>query len=75
MTEALECTGEHVVIVGGANSAGQAATFLARFAAKVTIAIRGPSLERVDVALLDQPARRDPERRGAHLHATGRLHR
>ena len=45
MTEAMECSGEHVVLVGGANSAGQAAAFVSRFAAKVTIAIRGPSLD------------------------------
>ena len=44
MTEAPDCAGEHVLIIGGANSAGQAAVFLARHAAKVTIAIRGPSL-------------------------------
>jgi thioredoxin reductase (NADPH) len=45
MTEAPDCAGEHVIIVGGANSAGQAATFLAKHAEKVTIAVRGPSLE------------------------------
>ena len=45
-TEAAECKGEHVVIVGGANSAGQAAVFYSRYASRVTIAVRGPSLER-----------------------------
>ncbi|MFI7585668.1 FAD-dependent oxidoreductase [Spongisporangium articulatum] len=45
-TEASACEGEHVVIVGGANSAGQAAVFFSRYAAKVTIAVRGPNLER-----------------------------
>lgn len=45
-TEAPECVGRHVVIVGGANSAGQAAVFFARHAAKVTLAVRGPDLER-----------------------------
>ena len=44
MTEALECAGQHVVVVGGANSAGQAAAYLARHASKVTLAVRGPSL-------------------------------
>jgi len=45
-TEAAACVGQHVVIVGGANSAGQAAVFFARQAAKVTLAVRGPSLDR-----------------------------
>ena len=37
-------TGEDVYVVGGANSAGQAALHLARYAARVTILVRGPSL-------------------------------
>jgi thioredoxin reductase (NADPH) len=37
-------TGEDVYVVGGANSAGQAAIHLARFARRVTILVRGPSL-------------------------------
>jgi thioredoxin reductase (NADPH) len=36
--------GEHVFIVGGANSAGQAAVNLARYAQQVTIIVRGDSL-------------------------------
>ncbi len=43
-TEAAACVGQHVVIVGGANSAGQAAVFFARQAAKVTLAVRGRSV-------------------------------
>ena len=35
-----------MIIVGGANSAGQAAVFFSRHAAKVTMAVRGDSLER-----------------------------
>jgi thioredoxin reductase (NADPH) len=35
-----------VFIVGGANSAGQAAVYLSRHAKSVTILVRGPSLER-----------------------------
>lgn len=42
--EALDHAGGHVVIVGGGNSAGQAALFLAQFAADVTILVRGPDL-------------------------------
>ncbi|GAA4529461.1 FAD-dependent oxidoreductase [Amycolatopsis samaneae] len=44
-TEAPECHGEHVYIVGGANSAGQAAVFFSKHASAVTILIRGESLE------------------------------
>jgi thioredoxin reductase (NADPH) len=36
--------GENVCVVGGANSAGQAALHLAKFAARVTVLVRGPSL-------------------------------
>lgn len=43
-TEAEACAGRHVIVVGGANSAGQAAVFFAQHAAKVTIAVRGPDL-------------------------------
>jgi len=42
--EAPALAGEHVYVVGGANSAGQAALHLARFAARVTLLIRGDSL-------------------------------
>ncbi len=45
-TEAQSCRDEDVYIVGGANSAGQAAVFFARMARKVTIMVRGPGLER-----------------------------
>jgi thioredoxin reductase len=36
--------GENVVVVGGANSAGQAALHLAKYAARVTLLVRGSSL-------------------------------
>ncbi len=45
-TDAQACADEDVYIVGGANSAGQAAVFLARKARSVTIVVRGPSLDR-----------------------------
>ena len=45
LTEASACLGQDVYIVGGANSAGQAAVFLSRHAKSVTILVRGPSLE------------------------------
>jgi thioredoxin reductase (NADPH) len=43
-TEALSCKGETVYIIGGANSAGQAAMNFARFAERVVILVRGDSL-------------------------------
>ncbi|MGE5433471.1 MAG: FAD-dependent oxidoreductase [Candidatus Doudnabacteria bacterium] len=43
-TEATAMRGEEVYVVGGANSAGQAALHLSRFAAKVTVLVRGSSL-------------------------------
>src|SRR5215472_4025893 len=45
LTEAAACSGQDVYIVGGANSAGQAAVYLARRAKSVTILVRGSSLE------------------------------
>jgi thioredoxin reductase (NADPH) len=42
--EALSCKGEIVYIVGGANSAGQAALNFAKFADKVVMLLRGDSL-------------------------------
>src|SRR6478752_4743093 len=43
-TEALSCKGEIVYVVGGANSAGQAAMNFARYAEKVVILVRGEGL-------------------------------
>jgi len=42
--EAKACAGAEVVVVGGGNSAGQAAVFLSRHAAKVYVVIRGDNL-------------------------------
>ncbi|HYU22296.1 MAG TPA: FAD-dependent oxidoreductase [Candidatus Dormibacteraeota bacterium] len=43
-TEAMACKGETVHIIGGANSAGQAAMHFAKFAVKVVMLVRGESL-------------------------------
>ncbi|MEL7206871.1 MAG: NAD(P)/FAD-dependent oxidoreductase, partial [Actinomycetota bacterium] len=48
MTEAANYRGEHVFVVGGANSAGQAAMHFSRFASQVTMLVRG---ERLDQAM------------------------
>jgi thioredoxin reductase (NADPH) len=44
MTEAISCRDEEAYIIGGANSAGQAAMYFARYARRVTMLVRGPSL-------------------------------
>jgi thioredoxin reductase (NADPH) len=44
LTQAEECAGQDVYVVGGANSAGQAAAYLSRFAKSVTLLVRAPSV-------------------------------
>jgi thioredoxin reductase (NADPH) len=44
VTEAAALEGQRAFVIGGANSAGQAAVHLARFASQVTLLVRGPSL-------------------------------
>src|SRR5262249_61314836 len=43
-TEAIACKGEVVYVVGGANSAGQAAMNFAKYAQRVVIMVRSESL-------------------------------
>ncbi len=45
ITEAANYSGKHILVVGGANSAGQAAMYFSRFAGKVTVLVRSNSLE------------------------------
>jgi thioredoxin reductase (NADPH) len=45
MTEAKSCVNENVFIVGGANSAGQAAMYFSKYAKKVNMLVRGESLK------------------------------
>ena len=55
MTEAISCTNGDVYIVGGANSAGQAAMHFAKFAVKVHMIVRADSLEKsMSRYLIDQ---------------------
>jgi thioredoxin reductase (NADPH) len=44
LTEARSCAEQHVVIIGGANSAGQAAVYFSGYAHQVTMLVRAPSL-------------------------------
>ena len=44
LTEARSCSQQSVVIIGGANSAGQAAMYFSNWAAKVTMLVRAGSL-------------------------------
>lgn len=54
-TEAIACKNEEVYIVGGGNSAGQAAMYLSKFAKKVFIVIRKPDLSSsMSAYLIDQ---------------------
>jgi thioredoxin reductase (NADPH) len=46
MTEARSCADQHVVVIGGANSAGQAAAYFSGYAERVTMLVRADSLER-----------------------------
>src|SRR5207244_2552694 len=44
-SEAVTCTGCHVAVIGGGNSAGQAVVRFSRYATHVTLLVRGRSLE------------------------------
>jgi thioredoxin reductase (NADPH) len=44
LTEARSCTDQHVVVIGGANSAGQAAVYFSGYASRVTMLVRADSL-------------------------------
>ena len=58
--EALLCAGDPVVIVGGGNSAGQAAMFLSRHASACRLLIRGDDLGKsMSRYLVDQVERND----------------
>jgi thioredoxin reductase (NADPH) len=46
LTEAQACANQHVFVIGGANSAGQAAVYFSRYAGQVTMLVRAASLAR-----------------------------
>jgi len=57
VSEAKSCAGEEIYVVGGANSAGQAAMHFAQHAAKVYMLVRGKSLQAsMSKYLIDQIA-------------------
>jgi thioredoxin reductase (NADPH) len=57
LTEALSCAGEDVYVIGGANSAGQAAMHFSRYARRVVMLVRGGSLQKsMSQYLIDQIA-------------------
>ncbi len=54
MKHAQRCKGKHIYIVGGANSAGQAAVYLSKYASKVTMLIRGTIDQSMSAYLINQ---------------------
>jgi thioredoxin reductase (NADPH) len=55
-SEARACRDQHVVVVGGANSAGQAAVNLATLGARVTMLVRSPLEKGMSAYLIEQIA-------------------
>lgn len=53
-TEAVLYRGKQVGVVGGGNSAGQAAVYLSRFAERVVLLVRTPALSAMSQYLIDQ---------------------
>jgi thioredoxin reductase (NADPH) len=57
LTEAANYRGQHVFVVGGANSAGQGAMFFSRYAGQVSMLVRGEGLQAsMSQYLIDQIA-------------------
>lgn len=78
--EAVQCVGDDVVVVGGGNSAGQAALHLAGYARRVYLVVRRRSLdETMSRYLIDRIARKEkriglvPFCEPVALHGNGRL--
>jgi thioredoxin reductase (NADPH) len=58
MTEARACKDQHVVVIGGANSAGQAAVYFSQYAGRVTVLARSPLEKSMSHYLIEQLATR-----------------
>jgi thioredoxin reductase (NADPH) len=54
LSEAASYSGRHVFVIGGANSAGQGAIFLAGYASRVTMLVRRSLAESMSRYLIDQ---------------------
>jgi thioredoxin reductase (NADPH) len=60
LTEARSCAQQHVVVIGAANSAGQAAVHFSGYASRVTLLVRGDSLVKsMSAYLIEQIAALD----------------
>jgi len=71
-TEALMCFGDPVVIVGGGNSAGQAAMFLSQQSSQCRLLIRGDDLGKsMSRYLIDEIEQRDEIEVGPRLEVVG----
>jgi thioredoxin reductase (NADPH) len=72
LVEAVSCKGEEVFVVGGANSAGQAALHFAQYATKVTMLVRGTGLAAtMSKYLIDEIARTSNIVLEAHTQVVG----
>jgi thioredoxin reductase (NADPH) len=76
-SEAAQCAGQNVVVVGAGNSAGQAVLFFANATARVTMLVRGDRLEKTMSAYLIDRIKQHPlidvrlETQLTELHANG----
>jgi thioredoxin reductase (NADPH) len=60
LTEARSCADQHVVVIGGANSAGQAAVYFSGYASRVSMLVRADSLTKsMSTYLIEQIAALD----------------
>jgi thioredoxin reductase (NADPH) len=59
LAEARSCSDQHVVIIGGANSAGQAAVYFSEHAARVTILVRSTLEKSMSHYLVERISRHD----------------
>ena len=72
LTEARSCEEQHVVVIGAANSAGQAAVHFSGYASRVSMLVRGDSLTKSMSAYLIAADRGAGQYRGADPHRGGR---